>query len=109
MRNYQLVGQRRHAASQTRLNRHSTHPDHSTCDVDECEEVNCSAVEAGGEASEVLELIEAAFDAIAFLVESSVMRDRNLARAGRRDDGAHAGVCDQLTKSVAIIGFVSDD
>ena len=37
------------------------------------------------------------------------MRDRNLARAGRRDDGAHAGVCDQLTKSVAIIGFVSDD
>src|SRR5215210_4645200 len=93
----------------SRLNRHSSHPDHSTCDVDEGEEVSGAAVEPRREAAEVLELIEAAFDAVAFLVERDVVRDRNLARAGRRDDSEHAGVSDQLAQSVAVVGFVGDD
>ena len=65
--------------------------------MDEGEEVNGPSVEAAREAPEVLELIEAAFDAIAFLVERRVVRDRYLARAGRRDDGDHASVSDQLS------------
>ena len=39
-----------------RLNRHSSHPEQSCGELEEAEEVCCSAVEAGGDAPEVLEL-----------------------------------------------------
>ena len=44
--------------SSARLNRHSPHPEHSACEMDEGEEVDGFAVEPGGEAAEVLELVE---------------------------------------------------
>jgi hypothetical protein len=50
--------------------------------VDEGEEVSGAAVEARCEAAEVLELIEAALDVIALLIESDVVRDRNLVLFG---------------------------
>src|SRR5579862_3313212 len=77
--------------------------------MDEGEEVGGSAVEPRCETPEVLELVEAAFDAVAGFVEVGVMGDRNLARTGRRNDGNHAGICDQLTKAIAVVGFVGDD
>jgi len=62
-----------------RTNRHSAHPDHSGGDVDEGEEVDGSPVEAGGEASEVFELVEASFDAIATAIDGCIVWDRCLA------------------------------
>jgi len=66
-----------------------------------------SSVEACCEAPEVFELVEAAFDPIAVFVEVGVVRDRDLARRERWDDGEHAGIGDELAKVVAVVGFVS--
>src|SRR3954466_7085922 len=66
-----------------------------------------SSVEACCEAPEVFELVEAAFDPIAVFVEVGVVRDRDLARRDR-DYGEHAGIGDELTKMVAVVGFVSN-
>lgn len=49
--------------------------------MDECEEAGVAAIEAGCEASEVLELVEASLNAIAGFVEVSVVRDDYLARS----------------------------
>ena len=43
--------------------------------MDEGEEAGVEPVEAGCEASEVLELVEASFDAVARFVEVAVVRD----------------------------------
>lgn len=59
-----------------RPNRHSSHPDHCCCEVDEAEEVDGASVAASGEASEVFELVEASFDAAATSVDERIMRDR---------------------------------
>jgi hypothetical protein len=67
-----------------------------------------SSVEACCEAPEVFELVEAAFDPIAVFVEVGVVRDRDLARRDRWDDGEHAGIGDELAKMVAVVGFVSN-
>src|SRR6187399_2518472 len=67
-----------------------------------------SSVEACCEAPEVFELVEAAFDPIAVFVEVGVVRDRDLARRERWDDGEHAGIGDELAKMVAVVGFVSN-
>src|SRR3954454_1597952 len=67
-----------------------------------------SSVEACCEAPEVFELVEAAFDPIAVLVEVGVVRDRDFARRDRWDDGEHAGIGDELAKMVAVVGFVSN-
>ena len=57
---------------------------------------------------EVFELVEAAFDPIAVFVEVGVVRDRDLARRDRWDYSEHAGIGDELTKMVAVVGFVSN-
>jgi hypothetical protein len=57
----------------------------------------------------VFELVEAAFDPIAVFVEVGVVRDRDLARWDRWDEGEHAGIGDELAKMVAVVGFVSND
>jgi len=77
--------------------------------VDECKEVFHASIEAGCEASEMLELVEAAFDTVAGLVEQRVMRDRHFARTGGGDDGDHVGVGDDLSEVVAVVGFVGND
>src|SRR5262245_38509513 len=66
------------------------------------------SVEAGCEAPEVFELVEAAFDPVAVFVEVDVVRDRDLARWDGWDDGEHAGIGDELAKMVAVVGFVSN-
>jgi hypothetical protein len=49
--------------------------------MDEREQVDGATVEAGGEAAEVLELVEAALDAVAGFVEGDVVRRRSSVRA----------------------------
>ena len=68
-----------HNKEAPRTNRHSPHPDHGSSDVDEGEVVACQSVEPGGEAAEVLELVEASLDAIAQLVDCRIVGDRGLA------------------------------
>lgn len=64
--------------SETRTNRHSPHPDHGGGDVGEGQEVAGEPVVAGCKASEVLELVEAAFDAVAQSIEDRIVGDRGL-------------------------------
>jgi hypothetical protein len=47
--------------------------------MDEGEEVSCPWVEAGGEASEVFEFVEASFDTVAAAIDRGVVWDRGLA------------------------------
>ena len=65
----------------TRTNPHSSHPQHDACEVDEGEVVGWQSVVAGGEATEVLELVEASFDAVSELVDDRIVGDGLLARA----------------------------
>jgi len=56
---------RRRACLSARTNRHSPDAEHGRGDVDEGEVVVRQSDEPGGEAAEVLELVEASLDAIA--------------------------------------------
>ncbi len=49
--------------------------------MDEAVEVDGSSIVAGSEMAEMLEAIEAAFDAIAVFLSGGVVRDQYLARA----------------------------
>src|SRR5690606_35385826 len=91
-------GSRSRTAGRTRTNRHSAHPDHGCGEVDEAEEVGGEPVVSGGEAAEVLELCEAALDAVAQAVEGAVVRDRGSARTGRGDDGLSADGVDPVSQ-----------
>ena len=62
-----------HLMTTTRQNRHSAHPYHGCGEVNESEIVVCQAVEAGGEAPEVLEFVEASFDTVPEFVERSIV------------------------------------
>ena len=77
--------------------------------MDEGEEVTGSAIEAGGEAPKVFELVQASFNAIAGFIEGLVVWDRGRARSCRWDDGDHAGIADDLSEVVAVKGLVGDD
>jgi len=77
--------------------------------MDECEEVDGSAIVAGCEASEVFEFVEATLDEVAGFVEFDVVRDGYFARASGGNDGDHAGVGDELAEGIAVVGFVGDD
>ncbi len=61
------------------------------------------------DASEVLELVEAAFDAISRLVDFEVVGDQALAGWIAGNDGGGADVSDEGTQSVAIVGLVGED
>src|SRR5438309_1222300 len=93
----------------TRLNRHSAHPDHGCGELYEAEEVDGSSVVACGEAAEVLELVEASLDAVAVFVDRRVVGDDDLARAVGRDHRLGSGVGDERPQGIAVIGFVGED
>ncbi len=73
----------------SRLNRHSTHPDDGTGEMEEGEEMNGAAVIAGGDAPEVLEFVETALDPVSRLVDLFVVGNddpaREIARASGRE------------------------
>ena len=71
------------------------------------EEVSRELVEAYGDASEVLELAEEAFDKVALAVDRHVdgPSDRTLRGAG--DAGLSAGTADQIDDGVAVVAAVA--
>ncbi len=77
--------------------------------MDKGEEVDCSSVVSCGDAPEVLELVEAAFDAITRLVDFEVVGDQALAGWVAGNDGGGADVGDEGTESIAIVGLVGED
>ncbi len=76
--------------------------------MQEAQEVHVAPVEAGGDAPEVLELVEAALDAVACAVKRGVVGDGHLAVALGRDDRLHAEGGEQRTQGVGVVGAVGD-
>ena len=66
-------------------------------------------VKPGGEASEVLELVEATLDPVAQLVDQGVVRDRGLARAGRGDNSLGPDFGKASAQAVGVIGPIGED
>ena len=62
-----------------------------------------------GDAAEVFEFVEAAFDAISRFIDFEVVRDRTLAPWIARNDGSCADVRDEGTESIAVVGLVGED
>jgi len=105
-----IIDEMQHALGQrARPNRHSPHPDHGSGDMDEGEVVAGEPVEPGGEAPEMLELVEATLDAIAQLVDHRVVRDRGLSRTGRGNDGLGSDPGQTGAQAVGVIGAVRED
>ena len=61
-----------------------------------------AAIIAGGETSEVLQLVEAPLDVIALAIEHWIVRNDRLAAAVRRGHGLHADVAD----GAAVVGLL---
>ena len=59
--------------------------------------------------SEVLELIEAALDAVPQFIDDRIVWDRRLSRSGGRDDGGSADPIQMLAKAVGVVGSVGED
>src|SRR5262249_48015970 len=68
-----------------------------------------AAVIASGETSKVLELVEAALDAVALAVERLVVPDDLFAAAVGGDHALHAGRLDGRADGIAVVSLVSDD
>jgi hypothetical protein len=64
---------------------------------------------SGGESAEVFEPVEAAFDAVAELVESAVVRSLHFAADLRRDDGFGADAFDGGDDRVGVVAPVGHD
>ncbi len=62
-------------------------PDHHGCDADHGHDGLGSLVVAGGDATEVFDLVDKTFDQMALLVELGIVRDGLAARAVRGDYG----------------------
>lgn len=77
--------------------------------MDEGEEVDGAAIVACGAASEVFELVEAAFDAVAQLVDGWIVGEGMLAGGIGWNDGFGAAVGDDGAQSAAVVGGVGDD
>ena len=77
--------------------------------MDECEEIDCSSVVSCGDAAEVLELIEASFDAVSRLVDFEVVGNQALSGWVAGDDGGGASIRDETSEVIAVIGFVGED
>src|ERR1700752_1500356 len=91
-----------------RLNRHLSHPDHSSGEVKASEEVDGAAIVACGDMAKMLELVEETLDAITKPVGQGVMRDADLAVRSGWNDGFGASLGDELAQGVGVIGFVGD-
>jgi hypothetical protein len=61
-----------------------------------------------GEAAEVVEAVEAAFDTVAQFVDLRVVRDDDLARSVGRDHRYGADAGNDRAQGVAVIGFVGE-
>ena len=77
--------------------------------MEQSQEVNGPPIEACAEAPEVLELVEATFDAVAGLIEPFVERKPMRSPGVGRDHSLSAHGADVLSESVAVISGVSDD
>ena len=74
--------------------------------MDESEEVEGAPFVACGEASEVIEFVEASFDAVAASIDKRIMRDRFRSGEGGRNDHLGADVGDEAAQGIGIIGSV---
>ena len=72
------------------------------------EEVSCELVVARGDASEVFELVEEAFDEVALSVERGIDRALDLAVLLGRDVGPRAVIGDELDDGLGVIAPVGD-
>lgn len=72
--------------------------------MDEGEVVARQSVEPGGEAAEVLELVEAALDAIAQFVDQGIVRDLGLSQPCRGNDRLGADPGQMGAQAVGVIG-----
>lgn len=70
--------------------------------------MGCTAVEACCDASEVLELVEAALDGVTDLVGLEVVRDQRLPGRIARDDRFGAHVRDEVTQGIGIVSLVGE-
>src|SRR6266568_6298093 len=93
----------------TRLNRHLSHPDHSTGEMEAGEEVDGAAVVACGDVAKMLEFVEEALDPIAQRVGDGIMRNDEITRRFGGDDRLGAGFGDEVAQRIAIVSFVGDD
>ncbi|MBB3947542.1 hypothetical protein GGQ73_003510 [Rhizobium skierniewicense] len=71
--------------------------------MDEAFEVDGCAFVAGGKSSEVLEPIEAAFDAVTMLLDEGIVRNECLTGTVGRDDRFCAHVFDRCPQGIAIV------
>ena len=92
-----------------RLNRHSSHPQHSGCELYECQKVFCPSIISGGDAPEVFEFVKAALDKITSLVDFKVIGDQFFACPVTGNDRLRAHIGDKTAQSIAVIGFIGQD
>ena len=74
--------------------------------MDEGLEVYCFSVVSGCDAPEVLDLVEAAFDAVSVFVDFGVMADEALSRRIAGDDGFSPDVGDTVANGIGVVGRV---
>jgi hypothetical protein len=77
--------------------------------VESGKEVDGASIVACGDVSEVLELVEEAFDAVAQSIGDPVVRYLDLAGDLGGDDGRRLGVTDEFAQGIVVIGLVGDD
>lgn len=77
--------------------------------MDEGFEVDGASIISRGNAAEVFELEEAAFDAITRLVDFEIVGDWALSGWITGNDGGGADVSDEGTESVAIVSLVGEN
>ena len=83
-------------------------PDDGGHDDHRGEKVPGQLVVSSGEAAEVLETPEHAFDEVALAIGHRVIRDRLFAAAEGRNDRFGAQPCQSLAKAIGIVGLVGN-
>ncbi len=92
-----------------RLNRHLSHPYHCAGYEYEGTEVYFSSVVSSGDAPEMLELVETAFDPVALFVDFEVMVDGLFSCRRAGDDGRGSELSDAFSDGIAVMSFVGQD
>jgi hypothetical protein len=83
-------------------------PDGDSGEFNETHEVDEQLVVSGSDAAELFELVEEAFDDVAFFVEVDVVGTLDLAVSFWRDDDLGAGLGDPVDEMVGVIALVGD-
>jgi curved DNA-binding protein CbpA len=86
-----------------------SHPEYGGGDGDDSEVVGCGFLEARGDASELLEPAEAAFDEMSLGIEVSIERMLGRSRGVVGDDGERTFAGDRQPEVVGVIGGIGDD